>query len=188
MGDNMTPPKKIAGVSDEAVKKATGKGWSQWFALLDKKKATHMPHRDIAILLCEKHDLSQWWAQMISVGYEQERGMRVAHQQPEGFEISKSKTLPISPMSAFKAWNDKAARDSWLGEDIIIRKATPGKSMRVTWLDKTNVDVNFYDKGKNKCQVSVQHTRLTNVAQAEKMKKYWADKLEAYKNYLEIKK
>jgi hypothetical protein len=57
--------------------------------------------------------------------------------------------------------------------------------MRITWSDgKSHVDVNFYDKGDNKCRISVQHTRLTSAARAEKMKKYWAGKLEDFKNYL----
>lgn len=182
----MVSPKKIAGTSDEAVIKATGKGWSQWIAVLDRKKAAQMSHQEIGQFLREKHKLSQWWAQKVSVGYEQERGMRVMHEQPEGFEISKSKTLPISPMKAFEAWDDKKARDKWLGEKIVIRKGTPGKSMRITWPDKTHVDVNFYDKGKDKCQVSVQHTRLADAARAERMKRYWAAKLEAFRDYLKL--
>jgi hypothetical protein len=166
-----------APISDEAVIKATGKGWIKWLSILDRKKAVKMTHKEIALYLREKHGLSQWWAQMISVGYEQERGMRVAHQQPEGFEISKSKTLPVSPMKTFKAWDDKKARDSWLGENITVRKATPAKSI-------SHVDVNFYPKGENKCQVSVQHTLLSSAAQAEKMKKYWAMKLENFAEFL----
>jgi hypothetical protein len=180
----MASPKKTAGIGDDAVKKATGKTWAQWCAILDKKKATKMPHKEIAILLHEQQGLSGWWAQMVTVGYERERGMRVAHQQPGGFEISKSKTLPISAVKAFKGWEDKKARDTWLGENITIRKATPGKSMRITWPDKTNVEVNFYDKGKDKCQVSIQHTRLTSASKAEKMKEFWAEKLEVYKGFL----
>ncbi len=167
--------KKIAGIGSEAVEKATGKSWEEWLAILDKAKAINLSHKEITAVLREKHNLSMWWSQMITVGYEQERGMRKVHQQPEGFEISKSKTLPVSPLKAFKAWNDKKARDRWLGKDIIIRKATPGKSMRITWADeKTKVDVDFYDQGKSKCQVSVHHSRLSSAAQAEKMKKFWA--------------
>jgi uncharacterized protein YndB with AHSA1/START domain len=179
-GDN-----RIAGMRNEAVQKATGKGWSGWFAVLDKARAISLTHKEIATILREKHNLSMWWSQQIAVGYEQERGMRKVHQQPEGFEISKSKTLPVSPLKAFKAWNDKKARDKWLGENITIRKATPGKSIRITWIDKeTNVDVNFYPKDKNRCQVSVQHSRLSDAAVAEKMKSYWAGKLEKLREYL----
>jgi len=53
----MVSPKKIAGTSDEAVRKATGKGWSQWLALLDRKKATQMSHREIGQFLREKYYL-----------------------------------------------------------------------------------------------------------------------------------
>jgi uncharacterized protein YndB with AHSA1/START domain len=180
--------RKIAGMTNAAVEKATGKSWQQWFAVLDKANATRLTHKEIAAILREKHNLSMWWSQMITVGYEQERGMRKVHQQPEGFEISKSKTLNLSALKAFKAWNDKRARDKWLGKDITIRKATPGKSMRITWSDaRTRVDVNFYEKGKNKCQVSVQHTRLSSAAQAEKMKKYWAAALISLAEFLEKK-
>jgi hypothetical protein len=35
-------------VSDEAVKKATGKAWRQWFSLLDRVGASAMSHREIA--------------------------------------------------------------------------------------------------------------------------------------------
>lgn len=180
--------KKVAGIGSEAVEKATGKSWEQWFAVLDKANAIKLTHKEIAATLCEKHNLSMWWSRQIAVGYEQERGMRKVYQQPEGFEISKSKTLPVSTLKAFKAWNNKNARDRWLGENITIRKATPGKSMRITWSDKkTKVDVNFYEKGKNKCQVSVQHTRLSSATQAEKMKKYWAAALISLAEFLKKK-
>jgi hypothetical protein len=180
--------KKIAGIGSEAVEKATGKGWQDWFAILDQAGATKLTHRETAAMLREKHDLSMWWSQMISVGYEQERGMRKVHQQPEGFEISKSKTLPVSPLEVFKAWNDSQARDKWLGENITIRKATPGKSMRITWSDtRTRVDVDFYDRGMSKCQVSVRHSRLSSPAHAEKMKKFWAATLISLADFLEKK-
>jgi hypothetical protein len=35
-------------VSDEAVKKATGEAWRQWFSLLDRVGASAMSRREIA--------------------------------------------------------------------------------------------------------------------------------------------
>ncbi len=180
----MPTSNKIAGTSDDALKARTGKIWSQWFAILDKKKASEMPHKEMAIFLTENHNVPPWFAQTITVGYEQERGLRQVHQQPEGFQITKSKTLPVSALKAFQAWNEKKARGKWLSENITIRKATPSKSLRITWPEKTNVEVNFYPKGQEKCQITVQHSRLSNEKQAEKMKEYWTGKLEKYKEFL----
>jgi hypothetical protein len=87
---------KTAGISSAAVKKATGKDWKQWFTLLDKAGARKMPHKDIACLVYEKHQVSGWWAQMVTVGYEQARGLRQKHQAGlplypfQGVEGSKS--------------------------------------------------------------------------------------------------
>ncbi len=39
--------------------------------LLDRTGAKEMAHRDIATLLHEKYGVPEWWAQMVTVGYEQ---------------------------------------------------------------------------------------------------------------------
>jgi len=38
--------------------------------------------------------------------------------------------------------------------------------------NKTRVDVNFYDKGTSKSQVVVQHSKLSNLNEVEKMRSY----------------
>ena len=177
------PPDQRAGnpkISDEAVKAKTGKNWQGWFAILDKAKAQKMNHTGIATYLYEKQKLDGWWAQMVAVTYEQTRGLRQKYQRPGGYEISVSKIIPVSLPTLYKSFNDERIRSGWLKEEgIAIRKATPNKSMRVTWIDnKTNLEVNFYDKGDSKAQIVVQHTKLANMSEAEKMKKYWKEKLE----------
>ena len=67
-----------AGISSAAVAKATGYGWDYWLKVLDKAGAASLPHRDIARMLYDKLGLRKsWWAQMIAVGYEQARGLRL---------------------------------------------------------------------------------------------------------------
>jgi hypothetical protein len=63
--------KPALNVGAEAVKAKTGKVWADWFKLLDKAGARKLAHPEIATLLHEKHGLSGWWAQMVTVGYEQ---------------------------------------------------------------------------------------------------------------------
>ena len=59
-----------ARISDEAVSAATGKHWSEWFAVLDEEGAVRMKHANIARLVRERHVASDWWAQTITVEYE----------------------------------------------------------------------------------------------------------------------
>ena len=101
---------KIAGISDEAVKSKTGKTWAEWIKVLDKAKAYEMPHKDIAIYLSEKHQVPDWWSQMVTVGYEQARGLREKHERPEGYQISVSKTLGVPVATLYAAWTDEAVR------------------------------------------------------------------------------
>lgn len=176
------------GVSSAAMKKATGKTLLQWHAVLDRSGAAKKSHREIAAWIHEKHGLPGWWAQMVTVGYEQARGLRAKHQKPDGFEVSISRTIVAPVDRAFEAWKDPALRELWLPHTpLSVRKATPHKSIRITWTDGTNLSVNFWPKGPLKCQVVPQHGRLADAATAEKMKTYWTGRLDALAAVLEKK-
>jgi uncharacterized protein YndB with AHSA1/START domain len=180
---------RVAGVSDVAVQAKTGKTWQEWFAILDAAGARRMAHRDIAILLREKHQVPDWWTQMVTVGYEQARQGRQKHQVGGSFNISRSKTVDAPLKSLYRAWQDRTQRERWLPRrKVEIRKATPDKSMRITWsYKKTNLEVNFYAKGRGKSQVVVQHSQLPSTAQADKMKTFWGEALKRLKASLEGK-
>src|SRR5262249_44138032 len=128
-----TPRGTLARVGDAAVQAKTGKTWAEWFAVLDKAKATEWDHATIASYLTEKSGCPEWWGQMVTVGYEQERGLREKHQTPTGYQVSRSKTLPASADTLFAAWNDKKRRAHWMGKDagFTVRKATAPKSIRI---------------------------------------------------------
>jgi uncharacterized protein YndB with AHSA1/START domain len=178
---------KVAGLSDQAVKKATGKSWQEWLAILDKAGARKMNHTQIAAYLYKEQKLPGWWAQMVTVGYEQARGLREKHQRREGYSISASRVIDVPLSALYHSWADARQRDKWLKvKGIQIRKSTPNKSMRITWSDKkTSLEVNFYNKGKSKAQVVVQHSKFRNAKAVEKMREYWAKKLDSLKAYLE---
>ncbi|HET9469636.1 MAG TPA: hypothetical protein VFO24_00940, partial [Usitatibacter sp.] len=72
---------RLAGVGTDAVLRATGRPWSEWLAVLDRAGARTLSHKDIALLLSRKFGVPDWWGQMVTVGYEQARGLRAAGQR-----------------------------------------------------------------------------------------------------------
>lgn len=173
-------------IGDDAVKAKTGKTWSEWFKIVDDADAARMTHKEMVAYLGENFDISGWWQQMITVTYEQARGMRKAHEKPEGYQISRSKTFSAPVSNLFKAWEDEKTRKRWMKDSAFtIRKKNPNKNIRITWIDNvTIVEVMFYPKGDSKTQVVVQHSKLPNAKKAEEMKGYWGEQLERLGEFL----
>jgi hypothetical protein len=179
---------EAAGIRSEAVEAKTGKSWDQWFILLDKAGAKEWPHKEIAKYLQSECGCPPWWGQMVTVGYEQERGLRVKHQLCSGeFSTSASKTFAVPVAELFACWKDAKARAKWLPDSgkITVRKATVNKSMRITWHDDTLVEINFWDKGPAKSQAAVQHRKLEGPKEVAQLKQYWADAMSKLQRLLE---
>ena len=96
-------------VSDAAVKAKTGRTWAQWCAVLDRAKADAMSHREIASMLHAKFDVGDWWAQMVTVGYERAKGKRAVNQTAQGFRTNISRTIPSPASAVYAAWHGRAA-------------------------------------------------------------------------------
>jgi len=135
-----------------------------------------MSHQHIVKHLSEKHDVGPWWQQMITVPYEQRRGLREKHQRPGGYQISVSHTINAPLAKLYKSFANAKSRSSWLPENgFIVRTATIDKSMRLTWNDKkTSLEINFYPKGAGQSQVVVQHSKLPDAKSSARMKSHWA--------------
>jgi len=174
-------------LSDEAVHAKTGKTWKEWFAILDKAGAKKMTHQEIVKYLNAKQGVGPWWQQMVTATYEQARGLREVHQKPGGYEISVSRTINAPIARLYHAFANDKARNAWLAEDgLAIRKATPNKSMRVTWNDvKTSLEISFLSKSDIKSQVVVQHSKLPNAKASATMKAYWGKALDRLRATLE---
>jgi hypothetical protein len=168
-----------AGMSDEAVAKATGRTWPEWVALLDGIGAAGMKHGDVALWVHEQTGLD-WWAQTVTVGYERIRGLREVGQRRSGeYEGSRSRTFPVPVTELFKAFTDEERRRRWLDVPLTIRKATPDRSLRITWDDGTDLHVYLSAKGPSKSAVQIQHCKLPSREAAEAAKAYWSEHLDA---------
>ncbi len=178
--------RKAADVGEAAVRKATGKGWHEWFEQLDHAGAKAMDHRAIVAVLSKVRGLPGWWQQMITVAYERARGLRRRYETTSGFTANASKTVNASLAALYDGWVDPAKLQAWLGVPLPeIRKANVQRSLRLTWHDGSWVTVGFYDKGEGKSQVALGHERLPNAKAVAQYKKFWKDALARLEAVLE---
>jgi len=170
----------LAGLSDESVKKATGRAWEKWVALLDKAYAKEMSHPALTKHIRATYDTPAWWTQMVAVGYERIRGLRAQGQQRSGdWSVSKSKTVGVPLAKLYAAFNARG-RAKWMdGVKLTVRGATPNKSMRLRWEDGSPIDVGFMSKGDSKSQVALEHRKLASKAEADRMRAFWTERLNA---------
>lgn len=180
----------MARITDEAVEARTGKNWSAWFKILDDAGAREMTHKEIVAYLREHFDVGSWWRQMLTVQYEQERGLRAKHEMQGGFQIGASKTMAVPADAAYDAWADDEKRRAWLPEDqLSISTKNPEKSVRGAWGGgPSRLDVYFYPKGDDRTQVTVQHSKLDDAQIADEMKAFWRKALGSLEAFLTMKR
>jgi hypothetical protein len=174
-------------VSEEKVVEATGRGWQEWFGVLDEWEAARRPHTEIARWLGEEHSVQGWYSQSITIGYEWARGLRAPGQRSDGFAATASKTISVPVARLFEAFDDPAARERWLpGADMRPRTATAPRSARYDWEEgTTRVIVGFEAVADTKSRVGLSHERLPDSDTAEGMKTWWRERLAALKSQLE---
>ncbi len=65
-------------ISEAAVMNRTGRGWPEWFRVLDvyEREYDDVTHRDRLHHLQEEFGLDTWWARAVAVRYEYDRGLR----------------------------------------------------------------------------------------------------------------
>ena len=148
---------------------------------LDHYGAERMSHRDIAALVSKKYKVGDWWAQTVTVGYERIRGLRARGQRRDGtYKATKSRTFNVPVETLFDAWADARVRGKWLSDAAVkVRRATPPKSLRLDWSDRSIIAIGFMSKGASKSAVAVQHAKLPDKKKADELKRYWSERLDA---------
>ncbi|WBL18646.1 hypothetical protein [Citricoccus sp. NR2] len=104
----------VSGTSTSSIVEASHVAWDDWVSALDHHGARDKPHAEIAQLAqhmitgddpdthlsipedAKIHSSPGWWAQGVTVAYEQHIGRRAPGQRADGtFEASASRTLPV---------------------------------------------------------------------------------------------
>ncbi len=178
-------PGGSAGISDESVLAKTGRRKAEWFAILDKAGAKNMTHPEIVAILSE-NGVGPWWRQMVTVVYEQARGLREPHQAAGGFQMSASKTVAAPVGELYRAFANTRSRARWLPKaGLAVRNAAPDKRIRYTDDGGSAVEATFFAKGADKSSVTVTVTKLADGAAVVRQKAHWKEALDRLKAQVE---
>lgn len=185
----MIKPGKLKGISLEPIERTTGRPWADWMAFMASIGAADLTHAQIARKVEEELGSSVanpgWWAQGITVAYEQQSGKRAPGQQADGtFQTSVSKTIGITVQDAMDAWVAFAADDPAVISLVAGAAKLGGSDKRRTWRakapDGSTVMFTSERRPNGKTAVLVNHTRLASQEKNEAAKERWAVVLERF--------
>jgi uncharacterized protein YndB with AHSA1/START domain len=174
---------------DTTIRERTGRGWEEWFDLLDDAGAMEMTHRETARWLAEREGLHPlaWNVQAVVGGYDIARRGRQVGEHEDGFTVTASKTVAVPVERLYAAFVDPGERERWLpGGDLRERTTIAPRSARFDWGDgATRVHVTLAAKGDGKSTAALSHERLPDAAEADRMKAYWRERVATLKEVLE---
>jgi hypothetical protein len=172
-------PTLLASAPDAVIRRATGRTWSQWFALLDQFDVADAGHSATVRHLADAYECPRWWRQRIATAYAQTCGLREAASR--GLAANSSRTLSVSVEALYRAWQGRGPA-KWLEAKFKVQRANENKSLRLDWPDRTSVEIYFWAKGDRRSQVNIMHRQLADAAEVAAKKRFWAralDKLQA---------
>jgi hypothetical protein len=174
-------------MSDEAIRKRTGRGWEEWFELLDDWGAAERSHTEIARWITREQSIDGWSSQSVTVSYERARVGRALGEHADGFSVSASRTVAVPIDRLYQAFHNASRRKRWLPDGRLrMRTSIEPRSIRFDWGDgSTRVNVGFTEKGAGKSQVALEHSRLSSAQEADRMKAYWRERVRTLKEQLE---
>lgn len=175
-----------ARVSSEAVRERTGHDYDEWFARLDEWGAADRTHTEIAAHLVRDLGVAGWWAQSLTVAYEQERGMRAPGQRKDGYSAGASRTVRAPMEEIFAAFVEQALRERWLADlELTVLSDNPPKRVTADPGDGTRVVFYLTARDAGRVSVAVEHSRLADPEAAAGAKEFWREHLGLLKALVE---
>ena len=193
-------------VSDENVKRDTGRGFVEWWKVLDSFGGPAKGRREIGGYLLGELKVDAWWSATLQVEYERHKGVVEKDGRGKGYTICATKSVKAAPEKCFESWATGEALDAWLGPKngldlkpggslsngdgnaADVRGVTPGKTIRLIWKDAsapgTPVEIKF-QPAPGKTTVMVTHDRLQTREEADGLRAAWGEALDRMKKLVE---
>ena len=179
----------VLATSDETIRERTGRGWEEWFDLLDEWGGAEKSHRENARWVADQLGVVPlaWNAQAVVGSYEKARLGRAVGEKDDGFTVGVSRTVAVSAERLFDAVVDESERATWLpAGKLVQRTATRAKSARFDFNGgASRVHLVFDAKGADRATVTLSHVRLADADAATAMKAFWRERLDVLKARLE---
>ena len=169
----------------EAISKGTARSWNDWLAWLDGIGAGELSHSEIARRIVATGDASSWWAQAITVAFEQHIGRRKPGQRAGGgFEVSATRTLSGDVVWLFSALIARHAGAQALDGVALDgdprTSVTPKRSYwRCRLSDGSGVQISLEGKAGSKVLVAATHDRLGSEEDIAPWRAFWKAELAA---------
>ncbi|GAB4071316.1 hypothetical protein GCM10028777_39120 [Angustibacter speluncae] len=187
-GPDGTTSGPVLATSDERVRERTGRGWEEWFDLLDDAGMRQRPHREVARWLAAERGLDPlaWGVQAVVGSYDRARRGRQVGQHDDGFSVSVQRTVGGSPDAVFALVGDDHARTAWLPDlALTTRTSTPPRRARFDAADGTRVHVAIDPRDDGRCTVTVAQVRLVDAAAADAARTAWRGRLDVLRDLVE---
>ena len=160
------------------LERGTGVPLTEWARRLDEAGARELDHTAIARLLVERWEVDQWWAQGVTVAYEQLIGRRVVGQSRDGdFAASASRTLDGAPGEVRERWHafmTEARRDALGLEEPSLSDTATWRYWRAGLADGSRVSVNITAKDPGRSTLGIEHKGIGTAEERAAWKDAWA--------------
>ena len=171
------------------IERATNRSWDEWIQFMDSIDARSLNHHEIATKVLEeldgKIDNIGWWAQSVTVAYEQYIGRRIPGQRPDGtFQTSVSKSTKLGMKLLMNKWVDFAAKDQDVLDLIAGDVRVSGTENRITWRtkadDASSITVISEPKKDGSASIVAQHIGLQTEELNMEAKSKWSSILQRF--------
>lgn len=169
-------------VNTAAIEKSTGKSWQQWVDELDAAGARQLNHTELARLvntMLGDMESQGWWAQGVTVAYEQHIGRRVPGQLADGkFEIATSKTIPRSRDKLFSQVVEWFESQTKLNSQEFSNPRSSQTPKRSNWRCDFSGGSKFaatVEGDEAKAKLVLSHTAIPTKKEADNWKAYWQE-------------